>query len=201
MFLAISIPTHSLRALECMRPAHPVSRILFPQTGYPAGGQRSFLWDTACVGTSSDLPGSIRRAALNRSPIWSCTGWGLPSFPGRPGNWCALTAPFHPYQTTACLAVCSLWHFPSRCRDSTLWSTLPCGVRTFLRLEPAIVWITPAACNLQIIKHISFDSNAGKTAVHSPGGVRCTSAAGCSDGIPGRLHYSPARSRVRRTGT
>ncbi len=49
-------------------------------------------------GTSSDLPGSFRRAALKRSPIRSCTGWGLPSFPGRPGNWCALTAPFHPYR-------------------------------------------------------------------------------------------------------
>lgn|GEM_PF-4051407 len=31
-------------------------------------------------------------------PIWSCTGRGLPSFPGHPENWCALTAPFHPYQ-------------------------------------------------------------------------------------------------------
>ena len=39
----------------------------------------------------------LERAALKRSSIWSCTGWGLPSFPGRPGNWCALTAPFHPY--------------------------------------------------------------------------------------------------------
>jgi hypothetical protein len=39
----------------------------------------------------------LGRAALERSSIWSCTGWGLPSFPGHPGNWCALTAPFHPY--------------------------------------------------------------------------------------------------------
>jgi hypothetical protein len=39
----------------------------------------------------------LGRAALERLPIWSCTGWGLPSFPGHPGNWCALTAPFHPY--------------------------------------------------------------------------------------------------------
>ena len=90
----------------------------------------------------------LRRAALNHSPIWSCTGWGLPSFPGRPENWCALTAPFHPYpaliflnclnesiQKNECGAVCSLLHFPSRCRDSTLWSTLPCGVRTFLRVS------------------------------------------------------------------
>ena len=50
-------------------------------------------------------------------PAWPCSGWGLPSHPGRPGCWCALTAPFHP-----CLpgspeetsqAVCFLWHFPA----------------------------------------------------------------------------------------
>ena len=27
---------------------------------------------------SSDLPGSFRRATLERSPIWSCSVWGLP---------------------------------------------------------------------------------------------------------------------------
>ena len=43
----------------------------------------------------------LGRAALERSSIWSCTGWGLPSFPGHPGNWCALTAPFHPYPTSS----------------------------------------------------------------------------------------------------
>jgi len=30
------------------------------------------------------------------SHIWPCSEWGLPSRPGRPGRWCALTAPFHP---------------------------------------------------------------------------------------------------------
>ena len=30
------------------------------------------------------------------SHAWPCSGWGLPSRPGRPGRWCALTAPFHP---------------------------------------------------------------------------------------------------------
>jgi len=41
----------------------------------------------------------LGRAALKHSPIWSCTGWGLPSFSGHPENWCTLTAPFHPYPT------------------------------------------------------------------------------------------------------
>jgi hypothetical protein len=40
----------------------------------------------------------LGRAVLKRSPIWSCTGWGLQSIPGHPGTWCALTAPFHPYR-------------------------------------------------------------------------------------------------------
>ena len=78
----------------------------------------------------------LERATLQRSSIWSCTGWGLPSFPGHPRNWCALTAPFHPYPTPKQLfwhrAVYFLLHFPSRRHDSTLWSTLPYGVRTFL---------------------------------------------------------------------
>jgi len=39
----------------------------------------------------------LGRAILKCSSIWFCAGWGLHSFPGHPGNWCALTAPFHPY--------------------------------------------------------------------------------------------------------
>jgi hypothetical protein len=45
---------------------------------------------------SSDLPGSLGRATLRRSPIWSCSGWGLPSHLGRPRCWWSLTPPFHP---------------------------------------------------------------------------------------------------------
>ena len=40
------------------------------------------------------LPLAGRRATM--SPAWPCSRWGLPSEPGRPGPWCALTAPFHP---------------------------------------------------------------------------------------------------------
>ena len=38
----------------------------------------------------------LGRAALKRFSIWSCTWRGLHSFSGRPENWRALTAPFHP---------------------------------------------------------------------------------------------------------
>jgi hypothetical protein len=74
-------------------------------------------------------------------PVWPCSGWGLPSRPGHPGRWCALTAPFHPYlcgDTEASLpsAVCSLWHFPAGHPDWALPSTLPYGVRTFLGPVP-----------------------------------------------------------------
>ncbi len=140
--------------LNQMRPAPSVSRILFRHPGCPGYRRRSFICGCRLPGISCDLPGSIRRAVLKRSPIRSCTGWGLPSFPGRPGNWCALTAPFHPYPAptfiirtvsglpepdnkSGCRAVCFLLHLPSRCRDSTLWSTLPFGVRTFLRPHEA----------------------------------------------------------------
>ncbi len=79
----------------------------------------------------------LGRAALKRFPIRSCSRWGLPSFLGHPRNWCALTAPFHPYpvkwaEPKSHRAVSFLWHFPSRCRASELRSTLPFGARTFL---------------------------------------------------------------------
>ena len=47
------------------------------------------------------LPGgcphlSVRTDGPPMPPARPCSGWGLPSRPGRPGRWCALTAPFHP---------------------------------------------------------------------------------------------------------
>src|SRR3954454_5349346 len=68
------------------------------------------------------LPGTLGGPPV---PVRPCSGWGLPSRPGHPGRWCALTAPFHP-----CLcpegpsAVCSLWHFPAGHPDWPLASTL-----------------------------------------------------------------------------
>ena len=37
------------------------------------------------------------RRAGSPLPVRPCSGWGLPSRPGHPGRWCALTAPFHPH--------------------------------------------------------------------------------------------------------
>jgi len=44
----------------------------------------------------SDLPESTVGHGY-RIPIWSCSGWGLPSPRLLPAARCALTAPFHPY--------------------------------------------------------------------------------------------------------
>ena len=47
---------------------------------------------------SSNLPGSDVGHTI-RNPIWSCSGWSLPCNQLLPVARCALTAPFHPYQS------------------------------------------------------------------------------------------------------
>jgi len=80
----------------------------------------------------------LGRTTLQRSPIWSCSRWGLPSTRCHQRDWWALTSPFHPYHLRISKisqgAVSFLWHFPSRHRDWALPSTLSCGARTFLSL-------------------------------------------------------------------
>ena len=44
-------------------------------------------------------PTRIQRGSRLRIPIWSCFRWGLPCHVLLPAMRCALTAPFHPYQT------------------------------------------------------------------------------------------------------
>ena len=74
--------------------SRPVSGILWAPclVGSTTGGHPS-------VRPTRGLPGDLRRRAEGRSvpSARPCSGWGLPSRPGRPGRWCALTAPFHPY--------------------------------------------------------------------------------------------------------
>ncbi len=83
-------------------------------------------------------PGSLGRATLERSPIWSCTGRGLPS---RPVARTAGELLPHRFTLTRTprkgpLAVCSLLRFPSGFPGWPLASALLCGVRTFLGREP-----------------------------------------------------------------
>lgn len=100
-----------LRLAKCSGPrsgrtSWPVSRILFPTTAAQPTVVRAATihLGTPLPGTSSGLPaGSGEQpsntcaATLSVWPSWPCFGWGLPSHPGHPGCWCALTAPFHPY--------------------------------------------------------------------------------------------------------
>ncbi len=112
--------------------------------GAPCGGRVAAIHlGLPSPAGSSDLPAGIGRATLERlrrnrtaAPFWPCSGWGLPSRPGRPGRWWSLTPPFHPYPIAR--AVCSLWHCPAGRPGLPLATTLPCGVRTFLdRFERA----------------------------------------------------------------
>ncbi len=92
----------------------------------------------ACVAADlgATYPGLCRRAA--GVPVWSCSGWGLPSRPVArdagellPHRFTLACSSCSRGSTTSS-AVCSLLHFPS---DRSAWplaSTLPCGVRTFL---------------------------------------------------------------------
>jgi len=96
----------------------------------------------------SDLPESFRRATLQRSPIWSCSGWGLPSFRCHHRNWWALTSPFHPYQGSASRpgglfsVALSLGSPPlGVTQHPALWSSdFPLAAPNG---RPAIIWPTP----------------------------------------------------------
>jgi len=54
------------------------------------------------------------------SHVWPCSGWGLPSRPGHPGRWCALTAPFHPCLCTASRAIGGLFSVALSCGSPRL---------------------------------------------------------------------------------
>ncbi len=96
----ITYVSHLIRChaklLKGKRPEQPVSRILFPVRVTPKRTTTIHLWMQIALHLLRPTR-ELGRAALRHSPIWSCTGWGLQSFPGHPENWCALTAPFHPY--------------------------------------------------------------------------------------------------------
>ena len=101
------------------------------------------------AGVASDLPGELGRATHLPYSVLLRVGFAVRELSPTP-RW-ALTPPFHPCPVelspslwtrsglhrgkTADWAVCSLWHFPWGCPHWPLASTLPCGVRTFLRPE------------------------------------------------------------------
>lgn len=89
---------------ELARTSWPISRILFLTAANYHGDEAATIHlGTPSPGASSGLPAgsgeqpSSACAAAPGATSWPCFGWGLPSHPGHPECWCALTAPFHPY--------------------------------------------------------------------------------------------------------
>ena len=70
---------------------------------------------------SSGPPGGDRTG--RPPPVRPGSRWGLPSHPGHPGCWCALTAPFHPYLCPASRAIGGLLSVALSCGSPRLGVT------------------------------------------------------------------------------
>src|SRR5690606_31573133 len=80
-------------------------------------------------------PSRGRGGRATLSSVRPCSRWGLPSRPGRPDRWCALTAPFHPYLCRADPAIGGLSLCGPIREVAPAWLTpapLPFGAPTFL---------------------------------------------------------------------
>jgi len=147
----------------------------------------------------------LGRATLKRFPIRSCSRWGLPSFSGHPKNWCALTAPFHPYLATRFMYRLVRRYF--FCGTFLRVAATPCygapcpaelGLSSRILKMRAIVWSTPtlfgySSLSLYIIVTI-FPVNDPLTIgtklkailllkfiVHLGGDIHMTSRTSCVD--------------------
>jgi len=110
-----------------------------PDFGCPKKGNDHSSEDVGCPAPFATYPGT--RTGRSQAFLYMVLHQvGFAKLPRSPGE---LVCSYHTIsplpgtQHLECRAVYFLLHFPSRCRDSTLWSTLPCGVRTFLW----IIWI------------------------------------------------------------
>jgi hypothetical protein len=131
-------------------------------------------------------------AGHTSSPIWPCSGWGLPcdSCYQKPG---ALLP--HPF-TLACApeepsAVCSLLHFPSPCGARALPGTLPCGARTFLQRNPREPAGDPYS---HAPTAVAPDPGTGRLSVR--GDMKGKNRCGTSKGRSGPLHCPCASFNV-----
>jgi hypothetical protein len=144
------------------RSEQTVSRILFPSRVTPRRATTIHLGhqlpDTSC-----DLPGSSGGRPSNAPLFGLAPGGVCQASPVTRGTGALLPHRFTLTVPVSCgekraSAVYSLLHFPSRHRDSALRSTLPCGVRTFLRelgsqrssglLRPAAAHWIPVSCGI-----------------------------------------------------
>ena len=132
------------------RPKHSVSRILWPGRVAPTPDNDHSSMDGGCPPPLATYP-EARTGRPQMLPYLVLHRVGFTQLPRSPGELVSSYLTVSPLpgrqpsnSKAACQAVCFLLHLPSRHRDSTLWSTLPCGVRTFLQTMkgPAIVWNT-----------------------------------------------------------
>jgi len=99
------------------------------------------------------------RGPRDRSPIWPCSGWGLPCRRVLPPTRCALTAPFHPYH-------------------SGEWRSALCC--TFRRLAPPRRYLAP--CPVE--PGLSSPAEAGATVWPTP--ARSLPPRGADRAMPAR---------------
>ena len=96
------------------------------------------VWDShsssPSVAAGIKQPTRVRHEPCHSTPIWSCSGWGLPCpealSPRAVGSY-PTVSPL-PRTLAGRSAVCFLLHFPSAHAAQALPGTLLCGARTFL---------------------------------------------------------------------
>src|SRR5687767_7421505 len=102
----------------------------------PKGG--SFLYDLDCSSSPAAYPGLATQVRYWRGPrlvpylALLRVGFAVPSLLPADAVVSYTTVSPLPVLLAEPSAVCSLWHFPSRCHARPLAGTLPCGARTFL---------------------------------------------------------------------
>ena len=111
-----------------------------------------------------ERPTRKRRGPRHGFPIWSCSGWGLPSRSVLPPVRCALTAPFHPYRfpggmLSVALSVGSrppgvTWHPALRSPD------FPPRPNTASDGGGAIAWPAPGYIVSRFVVHVGAASAA-----------------------------------------
>ncbi len=105
------------------------------------------------------------------SPIWSCSGRGLPCRELLPVARCALTAPFHPYQLLSRRFVfCGTFRGLAPPRRYLAPCPKEPGLSSVTQGVTAIAWPTPAFPG-PILHHIG--PAGGRCAPHHHGSLRC----------------------------
>ena len=117
------------------------------------------------------LAGSLQAVLLGLASGGVCLAAASPQ------RRCALTAPFHPYRRATHVwpraeAVSFLWHFPAGFPGSSLATTLPCDVRTFLEGEPPRL--------LGLLAHSSAARTSPRSTCRSPKGALRTKRSSAS---------------------